>query len=326
MKNNPENSYITPEDVENIVKNVSVIDYFFHLEQQEKVKFERKSGHDFYFRTEDNKFSVSKDKFFDFKGGTGGQIIKAVMMFENKSWFEALKFLHNFSGQNIDYQQNLKNITERKKNIETKNAEKKEVKIIAVKEPENQQLLAYFRQRGISLEIIKKYTKEVHFQYDKNKENFSIGIQNLNDGWELRNYLSKLKLGKSGFSVINEKPKADMLVFEGMTDMLSFLQLKKIDGDENDKTLVSLNSVTNVPKFIEKYADFKGKIFLCLDGDKAGNEATEKIKDTLKNTDIQDVRPLFNIAEGKNKDLNDELKNFLQNIENQNEKPRTVKR
>lgn len=58
-----------------------------------------------------------------------------------------------------------------------------------------------------------------------------------------------------------------------MTDMLSFLQLQKLNNQENKSTLVVLNSVVNVDKFAEEFKEYKGKISLLLDGDKAGTEA-----------------------------------------------------
>ena len=83
----------TEEDLRKIIENVSVLDYFQHLAKQGKVNFERKSGRDYYFRTDENKFSVNETGFYDFKTGEGGKLIKAVMTLENKSWKEAMDFL-----------------------------------------------------------------------------------------------------------------------------------------------------------------------------------------------------------------------------------------
>ena len=48
----------SPQDIENIVKNTSTVDYFFYLERQGRVKFDRQRGHDYYFLTDNEKFSV----------------------------------------------------------------------------------------------------------------------------------------------------------------------------------------------------------------------------------------------------------------------------
>lgn len=91
----------TEEDLRKIIENVSVLDYFQHLAKQGKVNFERKSGRDYYFRTDENKFSVNETGFYDFKTGEGGKLIKAIMTLENKSWKEAMDFLKDFSNTYI---------------------------------------------------------------------------------------------------------------------------------------------------------------------------------------------------------------------------------
>jgi len=44
------------DEINKITESVSVLDYFQYLEKQGKVQFDRKSGHDYYFRTDENKF------------------------------------------------------------------------------------------------------------------------------------------------------------------------------------------------------------------------------------------------------------------------------
>lgn len=39
------------EDIETITGAVSVLDYFLHLENQGKVRYDSKKGHDYFFRT-----------------------------------------------------------------------------------------------------------------------------------------------------------------------------------------------------------------------------------------------------------------------------------
>ena len=82
--NNQRNEF-TQEQIDEISNNNSVVDYFLYLEKQGIVNFERKTGHDFYFRTENNKYSVNNTGFYDFKTGEGGGIIKAVMNTQNKT-------------------------------------------------------------------------------------------------------------------------------------------------------------------------------------------------------------------------------------------------
>ena len=306
--NNQRNEF-TQEQIDEISNNNSVVDYFLYLEKQGIVNFERKTGHDFYFRTENNKYSVNNTGFYDFKTGEGGGIIKAVMNTQNKTWKEALEFLQDFSGVQ-DY------VAERKKHISLSSNEKSSTEISNIVIPNNDKLLSYFKERGISKEILQENTQQIHFSTGE-KKYFGIGIENLSGGYEIRNPLAKTKIGKNDISVIKGNKEEEILVFEGMTDALSFLQLQKENNRNNNRTLIILNSITNADKFTSRYENFKGKIFLCLDGDKAGNYTTEKILNDLKDQNIKDIRPFYNISENANNDLNDYLKQKL-NIQNNN--------
>lgn len=306
--NNQRNEF-TQEQIDEISNNSSVVDYFLYLEKQGIVNFERKTGHDFYFRTENNKYSVNNTGFYDFKTGEGGGIIKAVMNTQNKTWKEALEFLQDFSGVQ-DY------VAERKKHISLSSNEKSSTEISNIVIPNNDKLLSYFKERGISKEILQENTQQIHFSTGE-KKYFGIGIENLSGGYEIRNPLAKTKIGKNDISVIKGNKEEEILVFEGMTDALSFLQLQKENNRNNNRTLIILNSITNADKFTSRYENFKGKIFLCLDGDKAGNYTTEKILNDLKDQNIKDIRPFYNISENANNDLNDYLKQKL-NIQNNN--------
>ncbi|OPC03212.1 restriction endonuclease subunit R [Elizabethkingia meningoseptica] len=306
--NNQRNEF-TQEQIDEISNNSSVVDYFLYLEKQGIVNFERKTGHDFYFRTENNKYSVNNTGFYDFKTGEGGGIIKAIMNTQNKTWKEALEFLQDFSGVQ-DY------VAERKKHISQASNEKGTTKISNIITPNNEKLITYFKERGISKEVLEENTQQIHFTTG-DKKYFGIGLENLSGGYEIRNPLAKTKIGKNDISVIKGNKEDEILVFEGMTDALSFLQLQKENNRNNNRTLIILNSITNADKFTSRYENFKGKIFLCLDGDKAGNYTTEKILNDLKDQNIKDIRPFYNISENTNNDLNDYLKHKL-NIQNNN--------
>lgn len=294
----------TEEDLRKIIENVSVLDYFQHLAKQGKVNFERKSGRDYYFRTDENKFSVNETGFYDFKTGEGGKLIKAVMTLENKSWKEAMDFLKDFSNTYIPEDiAEIKRIKENRVN-ETNSAPS----ITQITPPNNDKLIAYFNERGISKEVLEAYTKQVHYQVS-GKKYFGIGLENQSKGYEIRNPMMKTKLGKNDLTIVNKDKGKNVFVFEGMTDMLSFLQLQKLNNQENKSTLVVLNSVVNVDKFAEEFKDYKGKISLLLDGDKAGTEATNKIITSMPQHHIQDLRWRYGIGQNNINDLNDYLKN-----------------
>ena len=301
---NQRKSY-SADEINKITESVSVLDYFQYLEKQGKVQFDRKSGHDYYFRTDENKFSVNENGYYDFKTGQGGKIIKAVMNFENKSWRETMDFLKDFSNVYIS-----EDFAEQKRLKDTQANEKSNISVTKITPPNNDKLIEYFNNRGIDKDILEKYTKQIHYKVE-DKSYFGLGIENQSNGYEIRNPLMKSKLGKNDIAIVNRENGKNVVVFEGMTDMLSFLQLQKLNNRENKSTLVVLNSVVNVDKFIEEFKDYKGKITLLLDGDKAGTDTSTTILSSMPNHNIEDLRWKYSIGiTGTGiKDLNDYLQN-----------------
>jgi len=303
--------HIPEDDVQKIVENTSVVDYFFYLEQKNRVKFDRQRGHDYYFVTDNEKFSVDEKGYYDFKAGKGGKIIKAVMQMEGKNWLEAVNFLKDFSNTTIS--QSAQTVRDHRP-APTQHSNTPHSVITNIVVPNNDKLLEYFAQRGISKEILQQYTQQVHYRNIKeNKDYFGIGIPNQSGGYDIRNPYIKSKVGASDMTVI-PGTRNEAVVFEGMTDMLSYLQMAKDNGKPNDRTLVVLNSVTNTGTFIERFKNYTGKIHLFLDGDKAGDEATQSVLNNLKNS--IDKRGNYGIGKGEINDLNDyhlKVFNYLHN-------------
>ena len=305
----------SPEEIEEICNSVSLIDYFRDLDRRGIVRYDRKRGKDEYFLTDNNKFSVTDDQYYDFKAGQGGKIIKAVMEMENKNWREAVEFLRDFSNAHIVSN----DIGAEKKQTpqpssEPTIAEPRNIFTMAIT-PNNEKLIAYFEGRGIPKDILQTYTQQVHYRNrTSGKSFFGIGLKNQSGGYDVKNLLDKpydkAKVGRSDMSVI-PGTQNEMVVFEGMTDMLSYLRLCRDTNKPNTRTLVVLNSVTNTGAFIDQFRTYEGKIHLVLDGDKSGNDATEKIISNLPNS--TDQRHRYNISETGNNDLNDYLINKIKN-------------
>ncbi|MBM0653724.1 toprim domain-containing protein [Capnocytophaga genosp. AHN8471] len=302
--------FLSPQDIENIINNTSIVDYFHYLADKGRLKFDRQRGHDYYFLTENEKYSVSdtpRKGYYDFKAGEGGQIIKAVMKFEGKSWREAVDFLKDFSNTYIPERQNTQNAENKvptpaqEVDFSPKNV------LVRTFVPNNDKLLDYFAGRGISREILQQYAQQVHYHNKTSgKDYFGIGIPNQSGGYDVKSLLDKpydkAKVGVSDISII-PGTRNEAVVFEGMTDMFSYLQMAKDNGKPNDRTLVVLNSVTNTGTFIDRFKNYTGKIHLFLDGDKAGNDATQNILNSLKNS--VDERGRYGIGKGEINDLND---------------------
>ncbi|WP_312345268.1 Eco57I restriction-modification methylase domain-containing protein [Chryseobacterium binzhouense] len=114
----------------------------------------------------------------------------------------------------------------------------------------------------------------------------------------------------NGISIVNGT-KNELVVFEKEIDKLSFLELLKLNEQQNNRSLVTLNSASNTTEFLNQYQNFDGKIFLCLEGDRIGDAATLKIQMKFKEKNIKDIRKMYEISNEGNKDLNEYLKNKL---------------
>jgi hypothetical protein len=108
-----------------------------------------------------------------------------------------------------------------------------------------------------------------------------------------------------------EGNKKELIVFTNSKDTLSFLELLQLNKQVNNRTLITLNSVSNSKKFLNRYQNYDGKMFLCLTGDRTGNAITRKILTEFSGKNIKDVRPLYEISENRNQDLSEYLDNKL---------------
>lgn len=321
-------AYIPPAEVQRIVQSVSVPEYFEYLERKGIVRLESEklrgyAKRDLYYRTDVNKYSVSEKGFYDFKSNENGQILNAVMLFENCDWYDALMFLKKFSG--IVTQSENDNIDSIRINAEKKYTQSQQQqqqpshKITHITTPNNAQILNYFQSRGISPNTTKKLLKQVHFELadpetKQIKKLFSFGIENNCGGYCLRNSMFKTNIGRTSYSHIksNENKEVNnLIIFEGMTDMLSYVEIaKELSLSLNDTDFICLNSVTNVNQLlddIQKIAHYQN-VQLLLDGDIEGTQTTNAIKKTI--TYAKDLRNHFAIGDKYN-DLNDFWIDFL---------------
>jgi len=108
-----------------------------------------------------------------------------------------------------------------------------------------------------------------------------------------------------------EGSKNELVVFGNRNDAQSFLELLKLNNQTNNRTLISLNSIENTKKFLNRFQNFEGKIFLCLNGNRSGNFATDKILAGFKNKNIKDIRLLYGISENGNQNLSGYLQNKI---------------
>lgn len=299
--------YINEQQKQEIFDNFSLVDYFFYLAERGKLTFLKKSANEYYFLDgNDKKISVNSNGkgYFDHKNGTGGQKIKAVMEFEKLDWYNSMNFMNNFYGTNLSHvYQNIKE--------ETKKTETNQIYLNAILKPNNAEILNYFKIRRVSEETIKNYAKQIHYQIE-DKHYFGIGIKNVLGGFDLRSPAGKMKLGKSSYAEIGNGK--NLVVFEGMSDFFTFIELCKTSNKEtNNMKFIVLNSVNNIDKFIQDYHNFEENIVSILDAGKAGDDATNKILTYFRDK-ASDYRLNFNI--GIDKHSHSDLNDYYCNITN----------
>lgn len=159
-------------------------------------------------------------------------------------------------------------------------------------------LFAYLHQRGINIEIAKRFLVEAHYstrQPDDGTYIYTLAYANNKGGYELRNAFSKLSKAPKGITTHHNKENAPNVVFEGFFDMLSFATL----CGEIRHNYLTLNSIVNADTAIDELRKTNGQVYLCLDNDKGGDDATAKMLDALPSA--IDIRSRFAPA----KDLND---------------------
>ena len=217
-----------------------------------------------FYRGGDNPCSVRvdivKNLWFDYVTGQGGSIIDLVMVSEHCTEHDAMMKL---SGEQHRTWEQPK-ITTGTKNEGITVQEIRDIYYYPVQE--------YIKGRGISVDVAKRFCKEIHFTFGTGKPCFGLAFPTDSGSYIIRNKKFKGCTGQDITTVIfSDRPVYG--VFEGFFDFLSFVQLygtPKIN-------CVILNSVTNIKR---AYSLFSGatRVFLMLDNDDKGREVTNAVK------------------------------------------------
>ncbi|WP_121812989.1 CHC2 zinc finger domain-containing protein [Mucilaginibacter kameinonensis] len=205
-----------------IKSEMSLLDYFFTLENIGTLRYEGKKGKEYFFGFDHQKTgSISiKDKdnlWYDHALGEGGDIIKAVQKFENKTFVEAIKRLSNSTDIIADgYHAFFKKNGETELDIEIKKV------LDTVQHPA---LINYLHSRGLGIKDVEGVAKEVHWSTGKDHF-FAIGFQNANNGYAVRSSVYKGNLKGGGISTftVGSQPQSIKL-FEGSMDFASYRHL-----------------------------------------------------------------------------------------------------
>nr|WP_181718645.1 CHC2 zinc finger domain-containing protein [Pedobacter sp.]QJS06225.1 DNA primase, catalytic core [Pedobacter sp.] len=287
-----------------IKSEISVLDYFFKLESLGTLRYDGKKGKEYFFGFEHQKTgSISiKDKenlWYDHAKGEGGDIIKAVQEFENKSFVEAVNRLSNNSDIVPDAYQAFF-----KKNGETEYNIKIEKVLDRIQHPA---LISYLNGRGLDLKDV-DVAKEVHWT-NGTDHFFGIGFENSNGGYAVRSKVYKGNINGGGISTftIGNNPSS-IKMFEGSMDFSSYRHVNPLDsfhaiilngtGNLTEKLCVSVKS---------KSSERDIPVHLYFDNGEGGHKATIKAQKFIPSS--QD-KSLFYSERGLN-DLNDFLVDSL---------------
>lgn len=141
---------------------------------------------------------------------------------------------------------------------------------------QNPIITAYLNQRCIEITTAKPYCKEIYYSVNQ-KRYFGLAHRN-NKGWSIRNKYWK-GCTAQGYSYYNYQ-QSTLLMFEGIFDFLSYLELKTETKLYPD--ILILNSLVNLKSslpILDQYQNIK----LYLDHDEAGRRATYFIQKQYPN-------------------------------------------
>ncbi len=216
----------------------------------------------------------------DLATGAKGSVIDLVMMHLNTRDFRrVIEELEKFRSDSFSFPQSNTSDGEKEKGLDYTRFE-----LVPL---QSRGLYAYLHKRGINIGIARQFLQEAHYSFQERTDGsylYALAYPNDLGGYELRGapYAGNPDGYKGGTS-----PKwitthlgianAATVVFEGFFDMLSWVTMT--DGVKHN--LVVMNSVTNKEETVEVLRSISGTIYLCLDNDKAGEEATAFIKNAL---------------------------------------------
>jgi hypothetical protein len=245
-----------------IKQEFPVLDYFHRLVKSGFLKYEGIHGKESFFGfLEQRTGSIAVDDkanvWYDHAAGKGGDIIAAVQEFENKTFFESVESL----SVTVPVREFL---PRQKPEIPQK------IVVEKVSEISHDALIQYIRGRGIELQDITPFGKEVHWK-NKGKRYFAVGFPNESGGWVLRSSIFKGNILGGGISIQVLGTIKSIKVFEGWFDFLSYL---KLSGETDFKAII-LNSTANLSlRLMLDILKESQKVELYLDNDATGETYT----------------------------------------------------
>ncbi len=279
------------EMVSNVKNSISVLDYAHSLVAQNKLVFEGKKGANYFFghphqKTGSIAINDTKNYFRDYSENNKFGDVISLSMHVNKTTFgESLKELAHKSSHFQVLADTLRK-TEINVSVSDENSENKAVVTHSFAKINHPSLINYAKERHL-LEKMNDcpHVGQIHYENDKGRF-FGIGFKNDSGGYDIRSEAFKGKIGKNDITTIKHPNGSDkVLIFEGFSDYVAY------SSAEVKSDIIVLNSTVNAHKVLEKLGDYKS-VVCALDNDKAGDNATELIKEATKGS-FQDARSTY---------------------------------
>jgi hypothetical protein len=230
-------------------------------------------------KTASFKIDSSKNIWYDYATGVGGNIIDFVSKYFNCDFKTALYHISSIVNNNDVARVYMPSYT--KTNYDPQGGviqaptPTKMMVLKKVKELENKVLIEYLESRRIPYSTAKKEILEIYWlNKHTNKSNFGIALKNDSNGYEIRNKHIKLNMGGKDITTIKGTDNRKLSVFEGFMDYLTALVYFNIDRFDGD--VIILNSVSLIGR-IEDILKAYEKIFCFLDRDSRGVKALNGI-------------------------------------------------
>lgn len=280
--------YIPPEMVKEI-KKMDLLTYFKNYEPNELVRDSRTQ----YSTKTHSSLKISNGYWNYFNGGFGGKnAVDYVEKMLGYKFPESIEYIIKKMNGRIP--------------VYIPQAEKRNnaTLILPEKNDNTNRIKQYLNSRGIDNEIIQKCIEKHLIYEEKHYHNaVFVGYDEMGNaryaGCRATNE-SKFKSDATGsskqysFKLESYKKTDKIFIFEGAIDALSYATLFKLYGQNwEDKTLISLAGVyqpakiieqSKVPvaisNYLEKHPEVT-KIYLCLDNDEAGRNATNALKTVM---------------------------------------------
>ena len=238
-------------------------------------------------KTPSFKVHLSRNVWYDFGSGEGGNLIDLVMKLHHTTFRETIHIIGGSSYSYVNYIQYCPA------------DETGKIKIDRIQPLNNPVLIQYLKSRAIALPFAQLFLKEAFYTVHDRKY-FALAFKNDKDGYELRNGFFKTGSSPKYFTTIPGTDNSILNVFEGFMDFLSCCTYyNKIP---RFRTIV-LNSLSFLPR-IDSELEQAREVNLFLDNDPAGIGATQKIV----NSDMQ-VKDWAQVLYPTHKDFNDFLMN-----------------